>query len=87
MDFAGSSGHEQGWIVDISRIIEQPLTTDQPCWYLNERSFYEKFKYGNIILASTGKVELSVDSITIYISVIAQCHPRPAPDHPSSTGL
>ena len=29
---------------------EKPLTTDQACWYLNERYFYEKFEYGNLML-------------------------------------
>ena len=37
---------------------EKPLTTEQACWYLNERSFYEEIKYGNHILIeiSTQKV-------------------------------
>ena len=29
---------------------EKPLTTDQACWYLNERTCYEEFSFGNLIL-------------------------------------
>ena len=39
---------------------EKLLTTDQTCWYLNERSFYEKFEYGN---ASGRKVNYRVERL------------------------
>ena len=45
---------------------EKPLTTDQACWYFNERSFlFKKLEYGNLILneASTRKVNDRVESV------------------------
>ena len=37
------------WQVILQLPFEKPLPTDQACWYLNERSFYEEFQYGNLI--------------------------------------
>ena len=48
--------------------MEKPLTTDQACWYFNERSSYEEFEYENVILilASTSQVRLGVGRVHVF---------------------
>ena len=44
---------------------QKTLATDQACWYLNDRSFYEEFGYGNLILieVSTRQVYYRVEMV------------------------